>query len=173
MNSHRKPVVLAFGVIAGVLLMTSTAFACTVFKGRFTVTPSAPGGSGSVTAVGNNSGMGYCGSGPSGTAQFATGGGGFSAVVAPDNTGCNGSKLPAGLYTITWSPGPSVNNNNVYDPRINDCMNLSKNQLGTMVVDTNGDGSGSYTLSAPSGDAQICVSDPTGGRGNQVPVKVI
>lgn len=172
MNSHRKPILLSFGTTAGVLLMTGTAFACTTFQGRFTVTPSAPG-SGSVTAVGNNSGMGYCGSGPSGNAQFATPGGGFSAVVARDDTGCNGSKLPAGLYTVTFSKGPSVNNNGVYDATINDCMNLSTNQLGTMVVDTAGNGSGSYTLTAPAGDAQICVSDPTGGRGNQVPVKVI
>lgn len=178
MNNHRKPLVFAFGVMAGVLLLTSTAFACTAFRGRFTVTPTAPG-TGSVTAVGSNSGMNYC-AGPTGTATFAAPYDFTAAVTAAAGiTGCNGgngSKLSPGLYTVTYNYGTSVNNNGQYIATINDCMNLSTRQLGSMVVDANGDGSGSYRLPASLnniGDAQICVSDPTGGQGNQVPVKLI
>jgi len=177
MNTYRKPLAFAFAVIAGVLLLTSAAFACTTFRGRFTVTAIAPG-SGSVTAVGSNSGMNYCVA-PTGTASLErdpqTKGGSFTATVAPDNT-CGASKLTAGLYTVTYRYGPSVNNNNEYFATINDCMNpLPTKTLGPMVVDADGKGSGTYELIGPNppGDAQICVSDANGGQGNQVPVKLI
>lgn len=165
MNHSRKLLISGFGAIAVMLALSSVAFACTVFRGTFTVTPAAPG-SGSVTATGNNSGMGYCGGGsPSGTAIIAAPPGNFTATVAPA-TSClvNGSnKLSAGVYTLTWNPGSTG------APR-NDCMNPDPDQIGEMTVDLNGNtlGPNSYSLNQAPGDYQICISNATGGQGNQV-----
>jgi hypothetical protein len=163
MGRNGRRAAFGFGLIAVTLATASLAFACTVFKGTFTVTPDSGGGS-AVTATGDNRGMAYCTGGAPATATLPSGGG-FTASVAP-STGSCASQLSTGLYTVTWSKGTGT-------PTSNDCMNLSANQLGTLVVTSTGSASGHYSLGQPSGDYQVCVSDPLGNQGEQVPVKVL
>lgn len=172
-SDQRRSGMFAAALVAAVMLLSSAAMACTVYKGTMSVTGDSPG-SGTVTAVGNNSGMGYCYGGPSGSATlekptsdiFVS----VGPFVSPDEAVCPSSQLAdsgtgtGGLrtYTVTWWDGTGTG----------DCMNPLSHQVGLIDI-RNGSGSGEYKLDTrvinPS-EGAICVSDLTAGQGNQVPV---
>lgn len=156
----RKRLTLAFGVLVGVMAMAAAAFACTAYKGTFTVTPTGGTGSGVSSSVGNGTGMNYCST--SWGATFASTGQTFDASVSAGGCATAGA-LRNGTYTVNYFPGGSSN----------DCMNPGGLPLGTMSV-SGGSGSGSYSLQAAvPGSGQICVSDLTAGQGNQLQVNVV
>lgn len=132
----RKTMLFSFGVTAMVILLSSAAFACTVFRGTMTVRVVGDSGigsfpaSGTSTAEGNDVGMGFC-NGPRLTGE----GGNASAVAqvdgtitpassnddAPDDiyvdveitvaagTSCNAaSKLNGDSYFVSWHPSFAV-----------------------------------------------------------------
>lgn len=163
----KRPVWFASIVVAGVLAMASFAWACTVFKGKMTVTastagtaiaPGTPGGS--TTAVGSGIGMSLCS--VSEGAYVAALGGSFSVAVEPQNCGTmTNGKLGAGLYDVNYFPNyPSFN---FPAP---DCMSVTATgqgvPVGSLSVNTSGVGSGGpYSLpahAARGGRAAICLS---------------
>ncbi len=159
----------AFVILTVVLGLSSTAWACTVFKGKMTVTGNAA--STSATIYGNNSGMGHCGL--SGFAKSNTPGSVFVSV-APAVSSCSGShSLPNG-FTYAVSYISQGFNNGTYDTS-RDCMwnggTLGRialyNSSNTAVIAVSG-GSGSGTYNLPSGlaaqnaapyEGAVCVSD--------------
>lgn len=157
----RKRVMLGFGVVVSVMALAAAAYACTAYKGTFTVTPTGGTGSGVSSAVGNGTGMNYCST--SWGATFASTGQAFNASVSAGGCATAG-QLKNGTYTVNYFPGDSSN----------DCMNPGGIPLGTMSVNSAGSGSGSYNLAhAVPGSGQICVSDLTAGQGNQLQVNVV
>lgn len=172
-DDPRRRGVFAAVAVAAVMLLSSAALACTVYKGTMSVTGDSPG-SGTVTAVGNNRGMGYCYGGPTGSATLEKPSADiFVSVgpyISPDATVCPSSQLGdtgsgtggTRTYTVTWWNGTGTG----------DCMNPLSFQVGLIEI-RNGSGSGEYKLDSrvinPS-EGSVCVSDLTGGQGNQVPV---
>lgn len=165
----RKGILFSFAIIAVVLGLSSTAWACTVFKGKMTLKGNAA--STSSTIYGNNTGMGHCGL--SGFAKANTPGSVFVSV-APAVSSCSGShSLPNG-YTYAVSYISQGFNNGVYDLN-RDCMwnggttgrIALYNSSGSALISVSG-GSGSGTYNLPSGLAKqdaapyegaVCVSD--------------
>ena len=130
--------VIAVASISG---SSQLASAQTIHMGLFTITPDPPG-SGSVTAIGNNVGGGFC-YGPTGTAYVAVGGT-FRAEVSPATGGCPG-KLHDGPYVVAWVPGHAIDSDGWYHPNANPCPALHETRLGVMLV-VEGRGSGNYRL---------------------------
>lgn len=150
-----------FGVIAFIAVLSSAAYACTVYRGNMTVS-----GTASSTGTGDNSGMGYCG-GTTPPNAGATKGTAFTVSVAP-STAC-ASSLGTITVDVNYKMGPG-------GPRTTDCMTdtvpiFGVNKIGTMSI-TSGSASGSYTIpttESGTGDVQICVSRSNGSLGMQVP----
>lgn len=169
----RKGILFGSITAGGVLAAASAAFACTIFLGTMTVYGTAPGSSGTSTAVGNGTGMGYCSS-TSGAQVARTGGVAAPIHVHIDSAGSCGN-LPNGPYNVTYFPDRAV-----------DCMttafgipvgviNVNGGQGDADVVIAGGNSSptGSVLGTGPTGGAAVCVSDQTGFRGNQVSVTII
>lgn len=174
MGNRGKRKKLAFGTLAAgtVLAVASAAFACTTYRGTATVeNADQVGNPGSTTAVGNNSGMGYCSGSPSdGAAGPANAQVGDTVVVTTrQSSGCNTAKLAAGVdkYQVNFVnyerqfsrgkyidvPGFAVSSTGAYTMKA-DCM--TPNSAGvvnisggfTFDVDSAGNGQGSYAIPA-------------------------
>lgn len=113
MDNIRKLIVGGTGVAAAVLMATSTAYACTVYKGKMTVTVAPGFGVSTVVGLGNfqgqNSNHQYCpGKGPSGVIATAMKNPGLIVVtinVAPTTECANGTTpnmLSPGMYDIDF-----------------------------------------------------------------------
>ncbi len=186
----RKPMLVGFGLMAGVMLISSAAFACTIYKGQLYLTGNHPS-SGTKIMTGNNASMSYCAeSGGEAIVNAAPNPAVVKEVkVAPASgiAGCPNSSLPTGKYDINWVNGAAMTHN-PSDPTgkphdwVIDCMSPLGKPMGsesqtTMQV-TNGSGSATnVTVSpnAPNGpadDSAICVSTPNGVYGMQGPVRV-
>lgn len=179
-RTTRRGVSFAFTVAAIVIALASVAYACTTYKGRFTVS----GGTGytpqTAVAKGGNTGMSFCTTAP--TATF-TGSNrpAFYANVAP-STSCTASQLPdspsLAPYNVTYQPGPMSTG---------DCMSGQPgNQLvGTMAVRGGYSVNANlqyvwyaypqtgYSISTQPGAGDVCVSDGGAAYGMQIPVNVI
>jgi len=174
----------AFGGVAVFLAFTSAAYACTVFRGRLTVTAS---GGGTATAVGNpSSGMAWCAGTFSDTAQAPTTGGSVTVQVAPVDCAGNAAgsgTLPSSAvagnnYDVNFSnyqtvKGKSISaytvSGGVYTRKL-DCMTgdtrtgpqFVLGTLGTgLVVDATGS-SAVQTYALPSGLTANTTSDASG-----------
>ncbi len=166
-SGTRRGIVAASVAALAVLALASAAFACTVYKGRFVVT----GNNGTTTeVVGNAIGMGYCFTPGPGRAEISRGGT-FSASVSKYQGSQSTTKCSAQLNPDTYDVNYSTTGGT------GDCMTGSPEsvKIGSMVVDSSGSGSGTYTLPSTAlvSDGAICVSDATAGEGNQAPVKIV
>lgn len=155
-------------MVAVLMVMASSAFACTVYLGKVTLTPNGTGSSGSVTAEGDGSGMGYC-SGPTGTADMKQNSpsGNTVSVTAAATTSCSGkyknnSLKSSTTYQLYWATGgTSV-----------DCMGgASGTNVGSVTTDSSGNITTAQSSSAfvPSvGTFQFCLTEgstpPTGNQ---------
>lgn len=171
---------LAFGVasVAVALALASTAYACTTYRGYFTIKGYNQPSSTAVGANGTNpnGGMRYCNDIVPAQAKvpkaYITD---FTATVGPASSclvnGVNKLRPSSvlGTYDINYQAGTAY---------YGDCMSGSSNitRLGGMTVDSNGNGSGSYNLvssSTPLGAGDLCISDRAAYDGNQMPIEVI
>lgn len=182
----KKGTMFIFLVIAAATAVSSAAFACTVYRGIFTV----QGLDGSplptpVSATGNNVNMNYCGGAVPSRAQLqgdpatAETTSRIRVTVAPSTGTCQ-SQLN-NLVIISWAPDAGM-----------DCM--SPNRVpgaGTPIGEiqlNNGSGTGDFVIprvgqTSPSGsvlgtrpldgNAGVCVTEATGIGGNKVPVDLI
>lgn len=195
-NPRRKTALGAL-VIAAVLSLASASFACTTFKGKMTATanavgtvlPGDPSPGGSVSAVGDDFGMGHCqpNGNPTGTANMAIDGGSLniSVVAQGCGTGSTGT-LAQGDYSVNYFPRyPAATT-------VTDCMNPSvaggqgiqmlnaSGGLAVLTVTSTGSGSGgpyslpAYATRAP-GPVSICITSPLGvaAQGMMVPVYIV
>lgn len=169
--------------------MSSTAFACTIFKGTMTVTGNGTTartdtdpGNGTSTAVADPTGMKYCSLTPGATAKGVLG---TVTVGVVATTGSCASALEDGVvYDINY-----VNGRAFYDPNGParrytwqiDCMSpLSSGhtRLGQQIAVNGGIPTATYNLptstnNAANEDSAVCVSDSSGGIGNQAPVQIV
>lgn len=198
----RKGLFGAFTAAAAVLVLASAAFACTTYRGRMTVTINSgdDGHSHTSTAgIGNNSGMGYCSTKPSGwnssnnpkgQAHLRTTGGSITVNVAAQDDVCKGllsgtNRLSNGTdtYNVNFNPGKmftSATSHNEPYVRYGDCMN---SEPGNVVLDANfdvssGGGTGTYTIgsntaNATGEDGGVCVAKDGNGEGMQVPLTIV
>lgn len=170
------------GMVAGAALMAmaGTAFACTEIRAQIEINGVSGLSSGSATYVGNggefdiDSSAGYCdGKPPRLTMTSSTPGAlVFNLAVAPGTCGTETRKLPANVYQVRWvaaedgeidntAPFPKChfpplsgypNNYSVWVP------------IGVLSVDANGNGSGTYELTAAmAGPGNICLDDSLSG----------
>jgi len=178
--SPRKGVAFGFGVVAAFLVVASTAFACTIYAGRFTVTGTSTG-----RAVGSGGSMSYCtdpnlGTNPTSANVNHLASPTFSASAAAESghstkyRGCNAALNPSsqvGLYDINYALGSVTG----------DCMTGSS---GTQLVGTGSVNSAgtmtttNYTGTLATGSGGVCISTNAAWNathtpvGNQVPVVV-
>lgn len=187
MKRYRKPLLFGTTGVAAVLVMVSTAFACTVWVGQMTVTgtssralPNPASSSGSVTAYGKNgvngAGMEYC-SAPSGTANVARTEAGVGLITVTVGKYICGS-------TNLGLPGPAANVNYLPNEFL-DCMNPRGIPIGAMTL-SNGSGTGTYAVpgvgnttggglgdTSITGSAAICVAATGTIYANQAPIHII
>lgn len=180
-SNARRAMVVATLVVAVMLGVSSAAWACTVWKGKFTVWGVSAGSTGTVSAVGSETGMTYCNNTTTGRADVGPVGGvarqiKLSLAVSPCGTKTDG-KLPDGLYTVNYLADGGA-----------DCMNVApigEFMLagGTTFGNGTADGSeGPFTITGGSnpeggvtstslgGWASVCVNSVTTIFGNQVPI---
>lgn len=178
----------AFVATAWVLVLASTAFACTTFLGNMSVTA----GGGTSSATGSTGGMSYCSGVTDGASASSSGT--ISVSVSPATGSCAG-QLPNGTYRVTF-----INNNAYAMPFSSwilqsngDCM-AKGGSTGTTTLETSftvTSGSGSDTsVTLPSGltadsnnpggtRSGVCVSDfpadpvMMSGSGMEVPLKIV
>lgn len=186
----RKIVIGGAAGVAAIMLLASSAYACTVFRGKMTVT----GGGGSTFATGNNSSMSWCAA-PADNASASSGGGakgadGSSITVTIQPGDCNTSSPSSRSdYDINFYNGKaftytisSTTGKRVYSTWLVDCMSprdAGVVNLGYGGVYTNGT-TKSWTVALPSvtnanasGQASaVCFSDRFGNNGNQVPILI-
>ncbi len=173
--SGKRMMMVAAGIVAIALAMSSAAYACTVYRGKMVVVGSD--GSRSI-AVGNNANMGYCSL--QGGAKSPATNGSFKVYVDPADT-ClkNGSnKMPARTdYVIRWMYKGFTYNSSGYT-RAGDCM---PGGSGTTIktgatVDSNGFSPvygfswSSVTANNPGEARGVCFGDPSAFVGNQAPL---
>ncbi|HSH62419.1 MAG TPA: hypothetical protein VK988_22770 [Acidimicrobiales bacterium] len=165
----RRGMALGSSVVAVVLAMASTAYACTIFSGSITITGSdtAPAGfptagNGSSVAWGSGKNMTYCvGGNPTGYAYAPVGSGTAKVTVAKHD--CGGpKKLPEGFYDVNFLNLGAFTN---YSDRnwVRDCMSTEFSadlggspgvraadtyKVGSMTVDANGSGTTTVNLKA-------------------------
>lgn len=172
-SGHRKKAMFGFLTIATVLALASAAFACTTYKGRFTVQGN---GYPEKTAVGANIGgkMAWCdGTVPKASMPASNGSTWNVRVHVSPQTGSCAASLPDNTYYVDLQMGTGY---------VGDCMHGSSlnTTLGTMKVrggysvDSNGNWIWYYYDFAKSpGQATICVSDAGAYYGNQMAADVL
>lgn len=106
MSTANRKVLAGFGLAGAGLMMSSAAFACTVYKGDLTATGS--GSSAIQTVSGTNSGMTWCAL-PTPTVKVNKGSASITLNTAPHvrSTGCKASQLTStGTYSVAvTAPG--------------------------------------------------------------------
>lgn len=106
-RTRRSKVLSVFGAAAAAILLSSPAFACTVFKGKLTTSGTGAGNL-AETVYGKNSGMNWC-TLPTGSPRVKAAGDTLSLATAASTTtggGCSNSQLSAlGTYTVATKPG--------------------------------------------------------------------
>lgn len=96
-RTTRKGMTFGTMVVAGVMILASAAFACTVYKGTMTVTA----GGGSSQRTGSGMGMGYC-SGTTATSNADVTSGGTFSITVQKFTGSGSTKTCTDQLNIDW-----------------------------------------------------------------------
>ncbi|MDP9403179.1 MAG: hypothetical protein M3P85_07545 [Actinomycetota bacterium] len=153
---RRRSVAVAFGTLAAVLMLASAAFACTTFKGEFSLSQ----GGVTKTNIGSNTNMGFC---PNTTVNTMglTGLDSFTVSVAPTTTNLCAASLTKSVYDIKHANSTLVR----------DCMNET-NFAEDLTVSG---GSGSQVVSAGQlalTDNTVCIADPSFAEGHAMQVVV-
>ncbi len=175
----RRPKLLLFPFSGLVLLTlsTATAFACTIFKGTFTIQGNAS--STKVTSTGLGNGMNQTVS--PGVAKATSNGGSVTIWTGKD---ADGRKLPRGEYLVRFY------NSTATDPGYTDhahwytdCMvGGPGTTLGSAEVGFNGKVKGQpLTFSLPDGlqgdtapqESTVCITDLAAAYGNQAPLTIL
>ncbi len=194
---RKRLILIPFLALAALTALGATAFACTLFRGTFTITGNAPG-SGTVTATGDGTDMGYK-SMSSGIAQ-ATNDNGTVTVSTDAEAGFPDNKLPpstqVGTYQIRFynsiyagpvAVRPGYENHQTWTT---DCMagpDPTVKTIGTVTV--NGDGTiagqpKTFPLgTSPTGspltpdqapaESAVCISDRKAVYANQAPLTIV
>lgn len=198
MLRYRRQLLITLMLAALGLLVASSAFACTVWKGKFSVTGDSGG---TVEAIGAGQTMVDCAA-ATGTAE-ATNGGWVTITMEPGT--CDGSTytlsagddyeinyindeayLPAGFPTHrNWlldcmSPADGVDVHRL-QPRDNGTADVEIDINGYSLDDTGSPGSrdfdlptlGNYQANSMTDESAICISDPSAGEGMQAPINMI
>lgn len=167
--NQRRIAVMGFAVVASILLLASSVYACTFWLGRMVVTGygATPG---SVETQSHALTHGYC-YGPTGTANVDDSTSGTVGItVSATNGNCwggSGYKLMNVEHRILWSTGTWAND-------AVDCMTSTGTDIGAITPDASGNAtttSASFTGASELGRISVCVDD--GSRGNQVPLTVL
>lgn len=187
----RKTLLFSFLTGLTVLALASTAFACTVYRGKFTIqgrdnngvlqpAVSAVGANGYTTGTNGSSGMSFCSTVPP-QAQISWSYK-FTAKTANasecQKNGYNKLSTTYNPYYLLFGSGPAY---------YGDCMAgqagllVVKNDDGTnATIRVNSDGSSTGSQSswylpydAPRGEGDICISDAAAYEGNQIPINVL
>lgn len=171
---HRRSLTVGFSVTAILLVLASTAMACTILKGILVVTPLAAG-SGVSQATGTGGNMSRCDI--SNGAVIPITGDRVKVEVKPA-TGCATNKLAAGTYTVNYASDGAYDCMTVVLGGVGTAPLGVGTPLGTFTVD--GNGSGSTTLTVPGLSSSpttigLCVTSTTAqpAQGNQVQLTVI
>lgn len=179
-QSWRRGWVVLAGGIAILLVVSSAAFACTIFRGKFVV--SGPDGN-KVRAVGNNTSMSWCPGFPTGTATAPANGGSITVSVAKAKDPCPTSRLPEGRYQIRFFNGAAFTKEPLREWQV-DCMAGGTSSIGVKIgkIYVNAYGAaGPKTIALPSGlvpngpndESAVCISDDGGNMGNQAPLTIL
>jgi len=148
--------VVAFGTAATVLMLASAAYACTTFKGQFSLSQ----GGVTKTNIGSGIGMSFCQNTTVNTMNL-TGINSFTVSVAPRTTNPCKTSLTKPVYDIKHSDSTLVS----------DCMN-GTNFLEDLTVVS---GSGSQTVSGGQlllTDDTVCIASPGNAEGHGMRVIV-
>lgn len=158
----RRRTTFVFTVIAGILMIASTAFACTVFKGKFTLTQ----GTTSLTNYGNNSSMDFC---PQTTEKTMTLSRSSTFTLEASPTTNDTSILAtcrSQLSDDTDSSAYQIKTEvATAQGTINDCMDGTVMNGGNNVTVSSGS-TGPVSLNGsdlPVGDTAICITGPNHG----------
>lgn len=152
----RSKLLVASATVAAVLMLASAAFACTVFKGQFSLSQ----GGVTKTNVGSNNGMSFCPNTTVNTMDL-TAADSFTVSVAPRTSNPCRASLTKTLYDIKHSNSTLVS----------DCMN------GTNVAEDLSVSSGSGSQVVAGGqllltDDTVCITDSTFAEGHGMRVVV-
>ncbi len=181
-TQSRRAMTVGFSVITLILLLASTAMACTVFRGTMVATPLAAG-SGVAQATGAGDRMARCN--VSELATIPITGDKVKVEMKAATSVCKTGdvpKLDEGTYTVNYATSGA-----------SDCMTVALGGLGTAPVGTgsplgtfavNGSGVGSTTVTIPGlssstfGTIALCVTSTTVPmltlpQGNQVTLTII
>lgn len=162
----------AAGVVAAVMALSGTAFACVTFKGQMLV----DGDDGDTTVVGTGNSHGYC-SQPT-TAAAGHLADNITATVASATCNSTSHKLASGTYDVRYNNKKSYTSNGTSWTMISGtgCFasgsSTTTSVLGTISIDGSGDGTWTGTLGDPKGTdyypglleaANFCVGNGTDG----------
>lgn len=172
----RRMVLVPFGTMALVMVVTASAFACTVFRGTFTMQGNASNGK--VVATGTGTGMTQTVS--DGVARAKAVGGAVKLWTGAD---AYGRTLPANTYYVRYfnSTATRAGYTDHYHWST-DCMVGGPGvDLGAVQVNNRGRINGqpvqfSLPTSAPDTAPQesaVCLSDRGGAFGNQAPLTIV
>lgn len=155
---------VGFAVSAAVMIMAGTAYACTVYKGKITLT--ATGSSNTAVAQGANGVHAYC-SGEVVHTVDMNASNAFNLALAPATAACGGASLPNDTYQVRWvnMTGSQVLQQ-PYVPLAYNCNSAATNVkvLGTLVT-TGGTGTASGNFSNSMGGALGAPTPPNGASG--------
>lgn len=172
----RKLFFLPAGAIAVTMLLASEAFACTLFRGTFTIQGNAS--SGRVTSTGTGTGMTQT---VNGTVAKATASGG--SVKLWTDKDAYGRGLPANTYYVRYYNSSATRPG--YTDHYHwwtDCMYGSSGvTLGTVQVNARGKiDKQPATFPLPTSrpdvapqESAVCISDNGGAFGNQAPLTMV
>lgn len=167
---HQRSLTLGFSVTAMLLVLASTAMACTVFAGKLAVTPLAAG-SGMSQATGNGKDMARCDVSENAAIPIT---GDKVQVAVTGATGCSAAKLAEDTYSVNYASDGAY-----------DCMTIGRAvpgvgaPLGTFLVNSSGFGSTTVTvpgLSSSPTSIALCVTSTDPRlllQGNRVKLTVI
>lgn len=187
--NHRRGVLFASALVAAVLALGSTAFACVVFLGKMTV----DGHEGDTTVVGSglNYGHRYCATGRPTTAAAGHIEDSITATVSPASCPADGvvsHQLPDGTYEVRYNNEKSFTFDGTYWNSVayTGCY-LSTNAKTTSTAGTfdvvNGWGSWTGALGTLAGTpyyslvpleaANFCVLDVASDKGLMAPYRLL
>lgn len=169
---RKRAVLVAFSVVALSGVFAATAFACTIFRGTFTIQGNAS--TASVTATGLRTGMVQTVS--SGVAKASRTGGSVKVSTGADRYGV---KLPAGNYQVRYFNGAAYRDHTHWQI---DCMaGQAGRTLGSVAIGSAGTISGqprtfslgTSTRTTGGQESGVCVSNSNATYGNQAPLTIL